>query len=114
MSKERISITYTALIWTGIILVLFGAISAVLGLGGATFFEASFGEIKIKTTQTGLAILFVGALLSGFIAIKLPKGVVVLDKEEKYTFTERLARKIPILALIIAAIAIVLLVLSFL
>jgi len=110
----RVSITYTALIWTGIILALFGAITAVLGLGGATVFEGSLGSIKVKTTQTGLAILVVGAALAGTIALKLPKGIVVLEEGEKYSLTEKLARRIPVLSLVIVSVAIILLILSFL
>jgi len=114
MAENRVSITYTALIWTGIILSILGAIVAVLGFGGSTVFEGSLGDIKVKTTQTGLAVLVVGAALAGTIALKLPKGVVVLEEGEKYSFTEKLARRIPVLSLVILVVAIVLLVVSFL
>ncbi len=110
MSKNRVSITYTALIWTGIILSLFGAIVAILGFGGSTVFEGSLGDIKVKTTQTGLAVLVVGAALASTIALRLPKGIVVLEEGEKYSLTERLARIIPVLFLVILVVAIVLLV----
>jgi len=115
MVKERISITYTALIWTGIILCLFGAIVTVLGFGGSTTFEGSLYGIKVKTTQTGLVILVIGAVLSGVVAVKLPKGVRVLELgEKKYSFTEKLLGGIPILSLVIGVIAVTLLILSFL
>lgn len=114
MAKNKVSITYTALIWAGILLALFGAIVTVMGLGGSIVFEGSVGDIKVKTTQTGLAILVVGAVLSGAIALKLPKGIVVLEKGEKYSFTEKLARRIPILSIVMGIVAIILLVLSFL
>lgn len=115
MAKNRVSITYTVLIWAGIVLALFGAIIAIVGLGGSTAFEASFGDLKINTNQTGLAILVIGAVLAATIALKLPKGIIVLGEGgEKYSFTEKLARKIPIFSLVIIVVAIILLVLSFL
>ena len=109
-------ITYTALIWTGIILALFGAITAVLGLGGTTVFEASLGNINVKTNQTGLAILAVGAALAGTVALKLPERVRVSEEGEKYSFTEKLVKKTPmaVLSLMIGAVAIILFVLTFL
>ena len=114
MAKDKLSITYTALIWTGIVLMLFGAITAILGFGGSTFFEASFGDLKVKTNQIGLAILIIGAVFTATIARKLPKGVKILGEGvEKYSFTEKLARKIPIFSLAIIVVAIILLVLSF-
>jgi len=60
MARKRVSITYTALIWTGIVLALFGAVVAVVGLAGSTTFEFGMDKLKVKTTSTGLAILAAG------------------------------------------------------
>jgi hypothetical protein len=111
MSKNKVSITFTALIWTGILLSLCGAIVAVLGFGGSTFVEASIGSIKLKMTQTGLIILIVGALLSYFTAINLPKGVTVLADEP--TFAEKIVREIPIISLSMSLVSVILLVFLF-
>ena len=112
MANGKVSFTYTALIWTGIVLCLSGFVIAVLGLGGLTSFEASFDSIKVKTTSVGLAIVVVGAVLSGTVAIKLPRGVRVMALEEPDTFTVVLARRIPSISLVVGIVAIVCLVLS--
>src|SRR5207244_1101798 len=103
--------TFTALIWTGILLCIFGAIVAVLGLSGSTTFEVHISSVEVKTTQTGLAILVAGALLSFFTAQKLPAGVMVLADEP--TFMEKLVRQVPVIALATGIIVIILLFLSF-
>lgn len=90
---------------------LCGAIVAVLGFIGSTSVEASVGSIKLKMTQTGLLILIVGALLSYFTAINLPKGVTVLADEP--TFTEKIAREMPIISLSISLVSVILLVFLF-
>ena len=112
--NNKVSISHTALIWTGIILCLIGAIVAISGLGGLTSLEVSFNAIKIKTTSVGLGILVIGALLSGVVAIKLPKGIITLGVEHKYSLTEILARRIPMFSLIIGIVAAILLLLSVL
>jgi len=111
MPKKKISYTFTLLIWIGIILVLFGAIVAALGLGGSIAFQGSFGDLKIKTNQTGLVIAIIGAALSGTVALNLPKGVMILSNEEKLTLTERMSKKMPIIAVIIIILAAVFLIL---
>lgn len=114
MTNGRVSFTHTALIWTGIILCLIGAGVAILGLGGLTALEVSYNSATVKTTSIGLAILVIGALLSGIVALRLPPDVIVLAEENKYTLTEKLARKIPFLSLMICLAGILFLVLSFL
>lgn len=106
--------TYTALIWTGIILCLTGTIIAIIGLGEPNATEISFKDFKIKTTQTGLLILLVGAILAGIVAVKLPKDTVVLTAENKYSFTEKLVRILPLVSLLLGLIAVVWLIISWL
>ncbi len=97
--ENRISITFTALVWVGILLCISGAVVAVLGFGSSTVFEVHIGSVEVKTTQVGLAILVVGALLSFFTAQKLPTGVMILA--DKPTFMEKLLRRVPIMSVMI-------------
>jgi len=115
MANNKIPFTYTFLIWIGILLALYGAAIAVLGLGGELIdFWIKFLGIEIHTDQMGLAILTIGALLSGTIAIKIPKGTMVLGEGgKKRSFTEKVARKTPFFAFVIIAGAIYLLIKSF-
>lgn len=107
------SFTYTAIILTGLGLAVFGAIMAVLGLGGATAFDGSLGDTRISTSNVGLAILVVGSLLAGVVALKLPKNVRVFGDIES-TFGERLADRVAMPSLITAILgAISLLVIFF-
>lgn len=64
---------YGGLFIMAIVLMIVGAIAALFGLGGSTAFEFSVGDAKVKTPQTGLAILAVGAILSVIILVRLPK-----------------------------------------
>jgi uncharacterized membrane protein len=91
MSKSsRPSVTYTALIWLGILLVLIGLVVTLLGVGGAVTFDAKINDIEFHTTNLGLAILMVGAVLAALVAIKLPKGVEVFAVQRR-TFLDRVA-----------------------
>jgi hypothetical protein len=108
--KGRISVTFTVLIWVGILLCIFGAIVAVLGLGGSSAFEATIGTFAVKTEQTGLAIMVVGAALSFFTAQKLPPGVIVAGNEP--STGEKIARQLPLIALAIGFTAVILLLAS--
>jgi hypothetical protein len=114
MTQPRISVTFTALIWLGIVLAMLGAVVAVLGLGGSTVFEVTVHGITVKTSQTGLAILAIGALLSGLIAVKIPKGVRVMAKEEKHGLTEKLLGALPPAAFAILLLAVALIIVQFL
>lgn len=112
MAEKNASITFTGMIWIGMILVLFGAVIAALGLGGTKSFEGSFGTLKITTTQTGLVIAILGAVLSGYMALHLPKGVSVLAYK-KASLAERITKKIPLIAAIIIVLAVVFLILTY-
>ncbi|HEX3999417.1 MAG TPA: hypothetical protein VHX65_12775 [Pirellulales bacterium] len=101
-TRPRVSIAYTAIIFTGLALAVFGAIAAVLGLGGVSAFDGTIGSAKIKTSNVGLAILVVGTLLAGVVALKLPKDVRVFARV-KPSFTERLAEIVAVPSLLIAA-----------
>src|SRR5262249_48111130 len=108
-TKKRISITFTALIWTGLLLAIAGTIFTLLGLSGQSLFEASIGNLTIKTAHVGLTLVVIGSLLAGFIAMNLPEGVE-LYAEQGRSLTERVAEnaRLPCFALaIIGVIALV-------
>lgn len=112
MVEQRGSITFTALIWLGIILTILGAIAAIFGIGSPTTFEFSFGDLSVKTSQVGLAIMAVGSVLALFTIKIVPEGSIILGDEETYTFTEKLAKRIPLLLIVILIIALGLLIFS--
>lgn len=97
--KNRLSITYTVLIWFGMLLALLGVAIAILSLGGAVEFSAKVGDAEFKSTSLGLAIVAIGTILSGFIATRLPKGVTVFATATP-TWTERVASRAGILILL--------------
>ena len=108
MSNNKIPFTVTFLMWIGILIVLYGL--AVIAfpdkVPGAKEISVwiKFLGIEIQTNSMGLAILTVGAFLSGAMAVKVPKGTMVLGEEgKKRSFTEKLARKIPFFAILIIA-----------
>jgi hypothetical protein len=111
-SKKTLSITFTLLIWSGIVLAFLGAVVAIIGAGGATAFDGKFGNIEVKTTSVGLAILVVGSLLAGTIALRLPKDVRVLNRTRQ-TIQEKIAEK-AIFLLGISILGCILLLVSFL
>lgn len=92
--KNKRSVTFTALIWLGMILALLGAIVAILGFGGAITFEGTLGSLKVQTTSVGLAIMIVGAFLSGTVATNLPKNVQVLGDNQEEPFITRIYRRL--------------------
>ena len=104
------SVTFTALIWLGMLLMLAGAAVAVLGVGAAVEFKAKIGGNEITTTSLGLAIMATGAVVAAYVATKLPKGVTVFAVHEP-TWQDRVADKSGWLVAI-AAIILVLLALS--
>lgn len=112
MKKRKVSITFTVLIWVGMLLAILGAVVAALGLGDSTLFEGSLGDFKIKTSQVGLVILAIGAALSYFTSQNLPSGTTVLG--DSPTLLDRVKRNLPVLSLLAFVIAVVLLVLSYL
>jgi hypothetical protein len=79
MSVKK-SITFTALIWFGMLLGAVGAVVAILGVGGAVSFSIKIGSVDANTTSVGLAICVIGCLLAGGVATRLPKGVSVLGR----------------------------------
>lgn len=78
MGKQR-SITFTTMIFVGLITALIGVVFAALGAGDALPFEASLGDAKVKTESVGLALAAIGFGFAAFVAMKLPKGVTVLS-----------------------------------
>ena len=91
-ARVKPSVTFTALVWFGMLLAAAGATVAILGIGNLIEFSGKVAGAEVKTTSLGLAILAIGALLAGVVAIRLPKGTTVyevtrtpfLDKVTRY------------------------------
>jgi hypothetical protein len=88
VAQER-PITFTAVIFVGLLLVIAGAIVTIAGIGGVSAFEVTTGSITVKTPSVGLAMMATGAFLSGGVARKLPEGVKVFGPTPP-TLEERL------------------------
>ncbi|MDD5147426.1 MAG: hypothetical protein PHV63_02665 [Candidatus Daviesbacteria bacterium] len=59
---RKVSITHTLIIWTGILLAIFGALVAALGLGGVTTFTFKWKDIiELNSTSVGIIIMIAGA-----------------------------------------------------
>ncbi len=82
--------TFTALIWLGMLLTLGGAVCALLGVGTAVDFKAKIAGNEVTTTNLGLAVMAVGAILTATIATRLPKGVTVFAVQQP-TWRDRLS-----------------------
>lgn len=77
--KQEISITFTAIIWVGLLLAIFGAVVAALGLGGVTTFTFKWKDVvELNSTSIGLIIMAAGILSTLYQANHLPKGTRVL------------------------------------
>lgn len=102
MAQDRISFTYTILIWTGILIAISGIIIFILGIGGLTEIIVNILGIELRTNQVGIAILVIGAALADSVALKIPKETRVLEERKRnHTLTERISRKIPFFAFLI-------------
>jgi len=78
---NKISITFTAIIWVGLLLAVFGALVAALGLGGVTTFTFKWKDVvELNSTSIGLIIMVAGILLALYQANHLPGGTRVLVK----------------------------------
>ncbi len=81
MAKKKSSITYTAIIWVGNILAIFGAGVAALGIGGVATFSLKWDTFELNSTSIGVIIMLAGIFLALYMATHLPKGVHVLMKQ---------------------------------
>ncbi len=81
--ETKPSITFTALIWLGMLLAVAGAVVAVLGIGGAVTFSAKYGGNEFSTTNLGCAMMMIGAVLAAVVALKLPKGISVFAVQQQ-------------------------------
>jgi hypothetical protein len=104
--KSTPSVTFTALLWLGMIIAVAGLIVTLLGAGHAIEFSAKIGETEIKTTSAGLALLALGLFVDGFVATRLPTGVSVFEVR-KPTLLETIAAKA--LWIFVAAVVVVIL-----
>lgn len=113
-NEKRLSVTFTALIWSGIALIVCGAAVAVLGIGDdIEIVELTWGSASLKTSQVGLVMIVVGSLLSGTVALRLPSDVRVFDSgRRQVSFMEQVAERAPILFIVVGATASILLVAS--
>lgn len=96
---NRPSVTYTVLIWFGMLLALIGVAIAVLGLGDVVEFSAKVGNAQLKSTSLGLIVVAIGIFLAGFIATRMPKGVTVFATTAP-TWNERIAARAGLLFLL--------------
>lgn len=81
IGKRRVSITHTAIVWTGILLAVFGAVVAAMGFGGVSTFTFKWKDvIELNSTSVGIVIMLTGAILAWYQANHLPKGVGILMK----------------------------------
>jgi len=110
MAESRRSVTFTALIFVGMIIALAGVTMLLLGLGGNSSFDFKMAGVTVKTTSVGLAVLAVGSLMSAAVALNLPENVQVFGPTRP-TRTDRLRRLVRPLALL-AAVAVLTLVIS--
>lgn len=104
-NTKKTSITISALIWSGIILILLGVIILIFGLVKNELFTFEYGDLKFSTSQTGLVISFLGAAISYFTTKNLPQDTMVLG--DKPTMKEKVKRKLPIISVIIGVISLV-------
>jgi hypothetical protein len=89
MPKPQRSVTFTVLIFVGMIIALAGVAILLLGLDKSATFDFEMSGVKIKTSSVGLAVLAVGSLLSAGVALNLPENVRVFGPTPP-TRTERL------------------------
>jgi hypothetical protein len=108
----RSNVTFTALIWLGMILTVVGVVVALLGIGGTINLSAKIGDYELQTTSLGVAIMALGAIMAAFVAVKLPKGVVPFAVERR-TLLDRIAAQSG-WVIILAIVAVVLFILSLL
>jgi hypothetical protein len=90
--KSTPSVTFTALLWLGMLIALSGLLVTLLGTGHAVEFSAKIGDIEIGTTSAGLALLALGLFVDGFVATRLPASVSVFEVR-KPTILESIAAK---------------------
>lgn len=110
---QRRSVVYTGLILFGILLAVSGVIIALLGIGKPSATEVSGGGVDVKSSSVGLIILVVGAGLAGILALKKPSDIELFtDRPAQRPLPERIAGNAAIPALAIAAVGVVLLVIS--
>ena len=107
--QPRPSVTYTALIGVGLVLVLLGAVLVALGLGGAAQFSAEAAGAKLSTTNSGLALAGIGAALAGIVAVKMPRHVRVFSDRSPPDLGTRLEPfAVPLLGIGLAALVLAL------
>ncbi|WP_327046845.1 hypothetical protein OG320_02770 [Microbispora sp. NBC_01189] len=111
-NRTRISVTYTVLIITGLLLAMAGAVVAILGLGGVVEFKGEVAGAKAETTSVGLAVMVVGALLAGIVAVKMPAQVTVLGDGGRKGFTEWFAEFGGRICAVLVTVGVVLLIIS--
>jgi hypothetical protein len=101
------SITFTVLIWAGIVLALLGAITAIIGISDARALEIGLGIFTLKITNVGLVILVVGSFLASFVALHLPDNVSVYGGDESLE-SNYLKKYVPLPFMVIGVIGIIL------
>lgn len=110
MAESRPSVTFTILIFVGMVIALVGLVILLMGLGGATTLEFSVAGAEVKTTSAGLGVLAAGCALSAVVALNLPANVQVFGPTPA-TPTERL-RRLGMPLLVVCAVCIIALLIS--
>lgn len=104
--KKHYSMTFTALIWAGILLVLVGTAMTAFGLReSSAAIEVSWGKGHIKTGHVGLAIASIGALLAGLVAVRLPRDVRVFSGASDTNDVDTMAKRLGIPFVVVGTIA---------
>lgn len=104
--EKRLSVTFTALIWIGIFLILCGVGVAAFDIGADTeIIELTWGSASLKTSQVGLAMIVIGALLASIVALRLPSDVRVFNDSRRVSFMEKVLERAAILFAVIGAVA---------
>jgi hypothetical protein len=74
-ARTRISWTYTAVVWVGLLVLLAGAAYAIFGPGDGSPVLFQAWKVKIDTRNAGLALAAVGALLAAIPLLRRPPDV---------------------------------------
>lgn len=109
----RVSITITVMVIVGLLIAVTGIVMLIAGLGGSSAFEASLGDVKLKTESVGLAVLVVGLVFAGFAARTVSEGGQLLGEAGVTPAARLRAAGRPLLAAAAVALVVFLVVLLF-
>ena len=113
-TKNR-SVVYSALLVAAMLVMLGGGAIAALGASSSSSTtEISIFGASIKTTSSGLVLLVVGAAMAATLALKKPAEIELFSPDStRRPLLDRLLQAVLPVAFGIAAVGVVLLLLSF-